>query len=252
MSPIAAVRSWVRSYLLMTSWEMRNLRVYLPLALLVQVLIGGGMIVGFGFLIGDLPPEVALYLVCGVTVVSMITIGLVMSPQLIAQQKMAGTYDYLWSLPVPRTTTVASNLTVNTLLAVPGMAVSLAVGGWRYDIELVPSPILVPAILLTLVTAASIGMALAHAIPDPMVIGLVTQVLVFFILLFAPINFPPERLPDWLAAIHRYLPFQHSANVIRAGLTESLATAVGESFVVLGSWAVVSWAVTGWVVGRRS
>jgi ABC-2 type transport system permease protein len=252
VSPIAAVRSWVRSYLLMTSWEMRNLRVYLPLALLVQVLIGGGMIVGFGFLIGDLPPEVALYLVCGVTVVSMITIGLVMSPQLIAQQKMAGTYDYLWSLPVPRTTTVASNLTVNTLLALPGMAVSLAVGGWRYDIELVPSPILVPAILLTLVTAASIGMALAHAIPDPMVIGLVTQILVFFILLFAPINFPPERLPDWLAAIHRYLPFQHSANVIRAGLTETLAAAVGESFVVLGSWAVVSWAVTAWVVGRRS
>jgi ABC-2 type transport system permease protein len=132
------------------------------------------------------------------------------------------------------------------------MAVSLAVGGWRYDIELVPSPILVPAILLTLVTAASIGMALAHAIPDPMVIGLVTQILVFFILLFAPINFPPERLPDWLAAIHRYLPFQHSANVIRAGLTETLAAAVGESFVVLGSWAVVSWAVTAWVVGRRS
>jgi ABC-2 type transport system permease protein len=252
VSVVGAVRSWLRSYLLMTSWELRNLRVYLPIALVVQVLIGGGMIVGFGFLIGELPAEVALYLVCGVTVVSMITIGMVMAPQLIAQQKMAGTYDYLWSLPVPRTTTVASNLTVNTLIALPGLAVSLAVGVWRYDIDLVFDPILAPAVLLTLVTAASIGMALAHAIPDPMVTGLVTQILVFFILLFAPINFPPERLPDWLASIHRYLPFQHSANVVRAGLTENLATSVGESFAILGGWALLSWAVTAWVVGRRS
>jgi ABC-2 type transport system permease protein len=252
VSALGVVRSWLRSYLLMTSWELRNLRLYLPIALVVQVLIGGGMIVGFGFLIGELPAEVALYLVCGVTVVSMITIGMVMAPQLIAQQKMAGTYDYLWSLPVPRTTTVASNLTVNTLIALPGLAVSLAVGVWRYDIDLVFDPILVPAVLLTLVTAASIGMALAHAIPDPMVTGLVTQILVFFILLFAPINFPPERLPDWLASIHRYLPFQHSANVVRAGLTEGLATAVGESFAILGGWALLSWAVTAWVVGRRS
>lgn len=252
MRPVAAVRSWMRSYLLMTSWELRSLRVYLPLALVVQVLIGGGMIVGFGFLIGELPAEVALYLVCGVTVVSMITIGLVLSPQLIAQQKLAGTFDYVWALPVPRTTTAASNLTVNTLIALPGMAVSLAVGRWRYGIELVPDPVLVPATLLTLITAASIGMALAHAIPNPMVTGLVTQILVFFILLFAPINFPPERLPEWLAAIHRWLPFQHAANVVRAGLTESLAADVGESFAVLGAWAVASWVVTAWVVGRRS
>jgi ABC-2 type transport system permease protein len=250
--PRTGISGWLRSYLLMTSWEMRNLRVYLPLALVVQVLIGGGMVVGFGFLIGDIPSEVALYLVCGVTVVSMITIGLVLSPQLIAQQKMAGTYDYLWSLPVPRTTTVASNLTVNTIIALPGMAVSLLIGSWRYDIDLSPSLIVVPATALTLVTAASIGMALAHAIPNPMVTGLITQILVFFILLFSPINFPPERLPDWFAAIHAWLPFQHSANVIRAGLTEGMATEVGRSFTILGVWAAASWAITGWVVGRRS
>ncbi len=218
--PIVGVRGWVRSFFLMTVWEMRNLRIYLPLALVVQVLIGGGMVVGLGFLIGDLPPEVALYLVCGVTVVAMITVGMVMSPQIIAQQKQAGTYDYVWSLPVPRSATVASNLTVNTLIALPGLVTTLLIGGWRYDIDLSPSLILLPATLLTLVTAASVGMALAHGIPNPMVTGLITQILVFFILLFSPINFPPERLPGWMASMHWFLPFQHSANVMRAGLTE--------------------------------
>lgn len=251
MSGGGGPRGWIRSYILMTIWEMRNMRIYLPLALLVQILIGGGMVIGLGFLIGDLPAEVALYLVCGVTVVSMITIGMVMSPQIIAQQKQAGTYDYVWSLPVPRTATVASNLTINTLIALPGLVTTLVIGSWRYDIELSPSLMLVPATLLTLVTAASVGMALAHGVPNPMVTGLITQILVFFILLFSPINFPPERLPDWMAAMHRYLPFQHSANVMRAGLTENLATDVAESFVILGGWALLSWIVTGWVVGRR-
>ena len=245
------VAGWIRSFALMTSWEMRNLRIYLPLALVVQVLIGGGMVVGLGFLIGELPAEVALYLVCGVTVVSMITIGMVMSPQIIAQQKQAGTYDYVWSLPVPRSATVAANLAVNTLIALPGLVTTLVIGSWRYAIELTPSLILAPATLLTLITAASVGMALAHGVPNPMVTGLITQILVFFILLFSPINFPPERLPGWMAAMHRFLPFQHSANVMRAGLTENLATDVGESFAILGAWALMSWLVTGWVVGRR-
>ena len=87
-----------------------------------------GLIIGFGLLIGEIPPTAALYLATGVTVISMITIGFVLAPQLIAQQKIAGTYEYLWSLPVPRTTSVAASLTVNTLIAVPGMVVALLVG----------------------------------------------------------------------------------------------------------------------------
>ncbi len=41
----------------------------------------------------------------------------------------------------------------------------------------------------------SVGFAMGHAIPNPMVTALVTNVLVFVILLYSPINFPPERLP---------------------------------------------------------
>lgn len=244
-------RHWCRSYLLMVLWEARSLKIVLPLAMVVQLLIGAGLVIGFGFLMGDVPRLYALYLATGVTVISMITIGMVLSPQLIAQQKMAGVYDYLWALPVPRTTQVAANLTVNVAIALPGMLFALVVAAWRYDLTFAVSPLVVPAALLILVTAASIGMALAHAIPNPMVTGLVTQILVFVILLYSPINFPADRLPRWLALLHEPLPFLHSANVMRAGLTDGLATDVGRSFVVLGVWAVGSWLVTAWVVGRR-
>ncbi len=243
--------NWLRGYRLMVEWEARSFRVVLPLAIVVQILLGAGLAVGFGFLMGGISRIEALYLATGVTVISMITVGLVLVPQLIAQRKYAGVYDYLWSLPVPRTASVAAGLTVNTLIALPGMVLALLVAWWRYDISLSVSPLVVPAALLTLVTAASVGFAMAHAISNPMLTSLVTNVLVFVILLFSPINFPPERLPTWLATLHAGLPMQHAANVMRAGLTDGIATHVGFSFAVLGAWALGSWTVTAWVVGRR-
>ena len=132
------------------------------------------------------------------------------------------------------------------------MVVALLVGVWRYDIDLDVSVLVLPAVFLTLGTAATIGMAMAHAIPNPMITMLATQILVFVIMLYSPINFPPDRLPGWLAAIHRFLPFEHMANVVRAGLTRGLATEVEFSFLVLGIWATASWSLTAWVVGRRS
>ena len=96
-----------------------------------------------------------------------------------------------------------------------------------------------------------IGYAFAHAIPKPMVTQMIPQLLIFMILGFAPINFPPENLPGWLASVNLYLPFHHMANVMRAGLTEGLVTDVGISYLVLAAYAVASITVAAWVIGRR-
>lgn len=248
MNPL---NSWLRSYRLMVTWELRSLRMVLPLAFVVQVMISSGLVLGLGFLVNDMTGTQAQYLAVGVTVISMITLGMVMAPQLIAAQKQSGAYEYLLSLPIARTTLVAAGLTVHSLIALPGAVVALLVAWWRYDIALTVSPLVVPAVVLTLVTAASVGFAVAHAISNPMVTSLVTNVLIFVILFYAPINFPPERLPGWLAGLHHVLPFGHSANLMRAGLTDGLATHVGSSFAILSVWAVASWTVTAWVVGRR-
>jgi ABC-2 type transport system permease protein len=248
MNPITR---WFRSYGLMVTWEFRTLRMVLPLAFVVQTMISSGLILGLGFFLRDITSTEAQFLAVGVTVVSMVTLGMVMAPQLIASQKQSGTYEYLLSLPVPRTTLIAAGLTVHSLIALPGAAVALLIAWCRYDIALSVSPVVIPAVLLTLTTAVSIGFALAHAIPNPMVTSLVANALIFVILFYAPINFPPERLPAWLASIHEVLPFVHSANLMRAGLTEGLASSVGVSFAVLAGWALASWSVTAWVVGRR-
>ena len=248
---IAQASQWLRSLYLMTIWESRSMRLVIPFAVIVQILIGAGLVVGYGFMIANLSQFEALYLSTGLAVVSMITIGMVLAPQLISQQKLAGVYDYIWSLPVPRSSTVAAGLLINGLIALPGLVITLVVAAWRWDLSFTLSWVLIPAIVMTLLCAASFGFALAHGIKDAMITGLITQVLVFFILLFSPLAFPSERLPGWLASMHDWLPFEHCANVVRAGLTEGIATNVGQSFVVLGAWVLLSWLVLIWVIGRR-
>jgi len=131
------------------------------------------------------------------------------------------------------------------------MVAALVIADWRYDLSLQVSPIIVPAVLLTIGTATLIGYAFAHAIPKPMITQMITQLLIFTILGFSPINFPPENLPDWLVAVNEWLPFQHMAAVVRAALTEGLVDNVGGSYLILGIYAAISVMVSAWVIGRR-
>jgi len=235
----------------MLHWEVTSLRLVLPVTVMVQILSGAGFVLALGLFFGQVPPRAALFVSTGVLVLTLVTIGLVLGPQLIAQQKAEQTYDFLWSLPVPRTTAALAWVTTNFILGIPGMAVALVVALLRYDLDLHISPAIVPAVLLTLFTGTMIGYALAHALGNPMLIAAITQLFIFAILGFSPINFPAEQLPGWLAALHRWLPLAPMADTVRAGLTVGIVEDVTRSYLVLGAWAAASVGVTAFVLGRR-
>lgn len=253
--PLPAKRSgpahWWTSYLAMLRWEVTNMRLLLPVTAMVQALSGAGLVLGFGLLISEMPPGVAEYLSTGAVVITLILVGAVMGPQLIAQQKMQGSYDFMWSLPVPRSASSAAWMTLNVMIAVPGMLAALFAAVLRYSVDLSVSPMVVPAVLVTLITGTLLGYALAHALPKPEVTMLVSQVLIFVIFGFSPISFPADNLPSWLAEVHEYLPFAHMANAVRDSLVDGLATDVARSYLVLSVWAVASAIVAAAVLGRR-
>jgi ABC-2 type transport system permease protein len=234
----------------MVLWEFMSLRLLIPLMVVVQLFMGAGLAIGLGLLFEDIPPIQALYLATGSSVITLLVVGMAMAPQLVAPHKVRRTFDFLWSLPVPRLTQVAASMTVWALITLPGMILALTAAAMRYNLDLRITALVIPATLLTLLVASSVGFALGHALP-PMLTAMVTQVLLFVIMVFSPINFPADRLPAWLQTIHQVLPFEHAANVIRAGLTEGLAKGVGSSFAVLTLWVLGGWAVTAWVLGRR-
>lgn len=254
VSPIG-IRSgpahWWRGFVVMVRWQLLSMRLVLPVMIIVQMLIAVGLSVGISMFFSEIDSRTGLYLGTGASIIVLVLVGLVVAPQLIASEKEAGTYDFSWSLPLARSASVAAWLAVSAVVSVPSAAAALVVAGWRLDLTYTFSWTVVPATVLVLVCGTLIGYAVAHAIENTNVTQIVSQILAFGILGFTPITYPPENLPDWLAGIHRALPFFHMGVVVRDGLARSLVPEVAFSYLVLAAWTTAGFALTAWVVGRR-
>jgi ABC-2 type transport system permease protein len=105
-------------------------------------------------------------------------------------------------------------------------------------------------VLLVALTATSVGFAIAYAAAPP-VTNMVSQLVVFIALMFSPINFPADRLPQWLQDIHHVLPFSSMARVVRDTLTTPPEGIALLPFVVLAAWCAAGLAITLRVMTRR-
>lgn len=245
-------RFWADAYTSMLRFESRNLRTYLTIGLVIQLALGAGMTLMYGFYFGDLDSAQQTFLVTGIPTLALIPIGFVMVPNAIMEHKLHDTYDYVWSLPVPRSSSAMATFTIFALLGIPGMVVALLIAWVTYDVDLVVSWSLVPAVLFTSSIGASVGYAVGHVVPQPRVISLITNIVMFLVLLFSPIVVAIEQFPGWWADAHHVLPFWHMSVVIRAALTDGLVTTpVPISYGVLAIWGTISGVAAAMIVGRR-
>ncbi|HEY8472642.1 MAG TPA: ABC transporter permease [Natronosporangium sp.] len=245
------MRHWLRSYGLLLRWTLLRQRMLLPLMVVVQTLIGCGVVVGFSFLAPEIDRATALYLATGAPTVVMIVMGMVAAPQEVAGQKRQGIFDYYRAMPVPRLAMLAADATVWVVLAIPGILLALAFAAWRFDLDLTVSPLVVPAFLLVAVAGVAVGYGIAYAC-RPQVTQLISQVVVFIALMFAPVNFPADRLPDWLATVHEWLPFQYMAQAVRETLDVPAGGVSVLPFAVLAAWGIAGLAVTYRIMARRA
>lgn len=247
------VVNWVRAYVVMTRWELARLRLVLPTMAIVEVLLGAGFVLGVGlFFSGPVTTPTALYLATGVPVITLYVVGLVLLPQVVGQQKVAQVYDFNQSLPVPRSTGFVAWYSINLVVGVPGMVVSLIVAALRYHLTFQPSPVLLPAVMLVALASTAIGYAMGHASPMPMLTNVLTQVLNFFALGFSPIAFPSDRLPAWLALVNHVLPFEAMGTVMRSGLSPGLAGGAPAAYALLAAWTLGCLLVAAAAVNRRA
>jgi ABC-2 type transport system permease protein len=245
------VRYWGASYAAMLRFDLAAQRNWLPMFALMQILFGAGMAIIYGFYIGHLSSGAALFIVSGSPALAVLTAGLIGVVMLVSQRQQAGTWDFIWSLPGPRSAAVASTFTVFTLLAVPGIVVTLALAAWRYGVTITVSPMAVPALLLSSLMVTSVGFAMAQLIGRPVVTNAIVNALIFVVLIFSPVQFPIGRLPVWLADAHRVLPVYYLGQVLRASVTRGLVSDLPLSYAVLAAWTAAAWAGTAWVVARR-
>lgn len=242
--------SALHSYRLLVAWQARRMKGFLPLGIVVQTLLALGIMAGYPLLFPAMDRTTILYIATGGPAVSLIAIGLVAVPQLVSQAKTEGTLDYIRALPIPRLVYLLADLTVWLACVVPGVAFSVLVASIRFGLALQVTVLVVPAVLLVVLTATSVGYALASLLP-PMLAQMVSQVLVVFILMFSPLNFPASRLPDWLAAVHAVLPIQAMGEVMRGTLAANAFPVRAGAFLTLGVWCALSFAASGFVMTRR-
>lgn len=243
--------NWLRTYRALIVYDFTSLRLMLFETAFFQTLMGAGLAMTYGFLLGHLTPHIAAYVVTGAPTLALVPVGLVFLPGQVSQQRVSGSYDFTWSLPVPRSAAVASLLTLFAGMAVPGAVVTLLLSAWRYHVALSPSLAIVPAVLLVSVMTASLGYGLAHLIASPVVVNVAANALIFFVILFTPIAFPASQYPAWLVHAQQVLPLYPMAEIVRSGLDPGLVAGVGRAYAVLGAWTVAAWVAVGWVVGRR-
>ena len=240
----------LRDTTLLMRWQTLRLAQFLPLAVVVQVLFAFGIIVGYPLLFPELDEMTVLFLATGAPAITLITMGLVALPQVVAQSRLEGTLDYMRSLPVPRMVYLAADLIVWLLIVLPGLVFAVLLGAWAFDLPIKVSLAVIPAVLLVATTAAAVGYALASVLP-PLIAMLLTQVLLIFVLIFSPINFPAERLPDWLQTVHEVLPIQAMAEVLRGSLASDTFPLTAGPFLVLSAWCAVALALSYATLQRR-
>ena len=240
----------LRSYGLMLKWQALSNKPLLPVEAAVQIMIAVGFVIGLSFLYPDITPTTAKFLTTGAPTLILLMTGLVLAPQIVAMARTEGTFDYIWSLPVPRMIYLAADATVWVLVTLPGVVIALVIGAVYHGFSLEVSLLAVPALLLVALTGVFIGYTIAYGAPKPQLAHLATQIIVFLIMLFSPVIYPIEQLPSWLATLHRILPIKYMADLSRGTLTD-LDVNIGLAFGVVGVWCVVAFIITYALVHRR-
>ncbi|AWH92510.1 ABC transporter permease [Dietzia lutea] len=232
-------------------WSLAATGAMLPLIVVVQALLATGIVIGFGFVIPDITPDTALFLASGAPTILLLTIGLVIVPQGVSRARASGALDYQRALPVSRPLLLLVDLVVWTLIALPGVAIGLVVAWLRYDVTFsFDWPLLILASVLVTTMATALGYAIAVTFPA-MLAQLLSQVLVFFVLLFSPITFPASQLPEWFTAVHAVLPIQPAADLMRAGIASDAFPARSGDLLILSLWTALGLVVTYLALARR-
>lgn len=237
--PKGAVRTYLQQLGLMIQWQFRRITDVLPLLIILQIILAIATVAGFGLLVGKPDPASARYLATGAPTMTLISIGLVFVPQIVGRSRLEGSFDWLRTLPLPREIYLISDLVVWTLVSLPGLIVGVIAGNIRFSAEVTPTLMVIPVALLVSLTSASIGYAITMLLA-PAVAQLISQVLLFIVLLFTPISFPAERMAEWGQQIHKWLPLQPMAEAMRYSLAPDQFSVSTRAWIVLVFWCVLS------------
>lgn len=186
--------------------------IFSPMLLLILGLIFGNdpkpEFGGHGFIDNMLP---------GVTIMSIIMIGVSAVPQNQLSLRSTGALNRLRSTPLKASTYVAADLTVNFALGFLGAILTLIVGIMVFQVN-APQHLgsLICALLFSLVTMLALGYTLAALYPSlSAAIGIGNGLMIVFIMSSGAF-FPTNGLSDGVKTVMAFSPVHHITELVRS------------------------------------
>ncbi|HEX6030116.1 MAG TPA: ABC transporter permease [Tepidiformaceae bacterium] len=242
---------YLAQYLELVKMSLLSYRAGIAFVMMVQIVLTIGLVLGYGYLIPDIPKVAALYVTTGAATNAAITVSLVVLPQILAEAKHQGRMDYMLTLPISRELYLLSQVTTAVILALPGTALAVVFGAWRYDLSLSVNPLLPLVALLAVFSLAGVGVAVAALSNHLQVTNAITQLTIFYVIFFAPILMPKEQLPGMLQSVSTVMPPTYAADGMRGALTDLPGTNLGRDLAVLAAFAAGSLTLSAVTIRRR-
>lgn len=217
----------------------------------IQVVMAVGFVVGFGYVIPDISERQAFYLTTGSATNTAVIVALVGLPNILSQGKAEGRLDYFLTLPISREAYLLAQVTYVALAALPGIVFTIILGAWYYELSIAFNPLVFLAIPLAIASLAGAGVALGVLSPHPVLTNAITNLTVFYVLLFAPILIPRDQLPALLQHTAVVFPTTYAGDAVRGALTDLPGTHLGRSLAVMAGFSVVSLGLTAVSIRRR-
>ncbi len=198
-------------------------------------------------------PKSLLYIASGAAIFSVATEGIGTLAQRVGVLKRDGMMVYYASLPISRAALLASMVLARLVLVLPGLVTPILAANVLYDAGFEVSPALLVVLPLTCLALSAVGLAIGMLIDDIELIVVITNLLIFVLLLAAPVLIPPESLPAPLRLISYLLPPTYAADALRGALTGDLGGSFPLDIAALVAMAVLGLlAATRWIRWRTA
>ncbi|MDK2802854.1 MAG: ABC transporter permease [Oscillospiraceae bacterium] len=241
---ISAIQFWG-----LIKWSLTRNKYLIPAFCLIQVILAFAIVYGFALMNPVIDYQSSVYMASGALVLGIIAVGCVLAPQIISDSRQNGILAYQRTLPVSRVSIILADVIIWSIAAIPGIVMSCLAGIIRFDIEVNVNIISIVIILICLISMILIGFGVAYFFP-PNATSLCTQVIMIGALLFSPITYPADRLPDWVLKIHDFLPFVAASDLIRASVFDLQEIYVSDLIVIL-LWATIAFVTSLKIVSKK-
>lgn len=202
---------------------------------------------GFGRIGGDdASIERILYIISGSAIFSVANDGLFVMASRIGVMRRDGILIYYASLPISNSAFLLAMMVSRLLITLPGMIVPILFGAWLYQIPLSFNLWVLLLLPIAGLALSSMGMALGVAIDNLEILHMITNILMFVMVMATPVFIPTEALPLPLQIFGYLMPPTYAAEALRQALLGTL-----DSDFYLNVALLLSLTIAGFLVVNR-